>query len=56
MGRTIIILMALVSFAGTALAEKSSSCPSNSRKRSDGNCLCNEGYVKKYGRCEKVIY
>lgn len=65
MGRTIIILMALVSFAGTALAQKpgssgggsgTSSCPPNSRKKSDGVCICNDGYYKRYGRCERIGY
>lgn len=53
MGRTIVIVMTLIGIAGTALAEQSSSCPSNSRKKSDGSCVCNDGYAKRYGRCER---
>lgn len=66
MGRAIIMLMALIGFAGTALAADkpasggsssgsgTSSCPPNSRKKSEGVCICNDGYYKRYGRCERV--
>lgn len=47
------MLMALFGIAGAALAEQSTSCPSNSRKKSDGSCVCNDGYAKRYGRCER---